>query len=200
MDPQAGVAEYILAHKPSSVVVETALDFQHGTATGNAVRIDDATTDFSIGMFQQLGRQLSWEFNPMSTDLWQVVFTFLPSVLTVHAFFWQSFSSTIQKNRTVVAFSAALALPIWPLDIITAFSFNRATATSARITASSKNSMATSLVQTHVQTSNQIWPMPYCKEAFKFGLFLDGKVDFNTHNESACKIKLRNIIMMQCRA
>lgn len=54
------------------VVVETALDQQHGSATGNTLTLDNAATQFDIRMFQQIGRQLSWEQKPLSSALWQV--------------------------------------------------------------------------------------------------------------------------------
>ena len=54
------------------VVVETALDQDHGSATGNSINLDNAATKFDISMFQQIGRQLSWEEKPLSSSLWQV--------------------------------------------------------------------------------------------------------------------------------
>lgn len=69
---QADAAEFILREKPAVVVVETALDFDHGSATGNSVGVDDASTTYEISMFQQVGRQLSWEADPLASPLWQV--------------------------------------------------------------------------------------------------------------------------------
>ena len=69
---QADAAEFILGQRPSVVVVETALDQEHGSATGNTLTLDNAATKFDISMFQQIGRQLSWEADPLSSTLWQV--------------------------------------------------------------------------------------------------------------------------------
>ena len=54
------------------MVVETALDQDHGSATGNTITLDNAATKFDISMFQQIGRQLSTEEKPVSSTLWQV--------------------------------------------------------------------------------------------------------------------------------
>ncbi len=73
MQPDA--ADFVLRSRPEAVVVETAVTAEHGAATGNSLDLDTPTEDPHLGMFQQLGRRLSWEADPISGPTWQACFS-----------------------------------------------------------------------------------------------------------------------------
>lgn len=70
---QDQVAEFILETRPSAVVVETSLNPEHGTATGNVLGVDTEVNEFFLSIFQQLGRQMAGESEPAKSPYWQVV-------------------------------------------------------------------------------------------------------------------------------
>lgn len=69
---QVEVAEFILNTKPSSVVVETAVNEAHGSRTGQVLTIDDLPPDDITNVFQQFGRMLACERFPVRSHVWQV--------------------------------------------------------------------------------------------------------------------------------
>ena len=74
------IGEYILKHRPHTVVVETALNQSHGSATGNEASLQEClmisrggTTDAMTRAIAHLGVQLSEFADPMHSPLWQQV-------------------------------------------------------------------------------------------------------------------------------
>ena len=78
---QADAAEAIWQRRPSAVVVETAVCPEHGAATGNIVAMHTPPSNFFVGMFQGIGRQLSQEPDLTSSHLWQVSSAFSSPLL-----------------------------------------------------------------------------------------------------------------------
>lgn len=68
---QPDAADFVLRNRPEAVVVETALNEEHGSATGNSLEVGSQSQNTHVDMFQQLGRRLSWEDDPASGLVWQ---------------------------------------------------------------------------------------------------------------------------------
>ncbi len=77
---QPYIGEHILRHRPSTVVVETAISPTHGAASGNTFTCSRLAQDsnFFERLFCQVSAQLTQMPDPTSTRLWQVGVALLP--------------------------------------------------------------------------------------------------------------------------
>ena len=87
---QPHIGDFILRQRPTAVVVETALDAQHGAKTGNEFRCEGAAAHgapagssrgFFPRMFCQLSAHLAADPAPAASQLWRVRSKMLWSII-----------------------------------------------------------------------------------------------------------------------
>ena len=62
-----------MENRPGTVVVETSVNPYHGSRTGQVLTIDDRAADDITNVFQQFGRMLTLERDPVHGEVWQVL-------------------------------------------------------------------------------------------------------------------------------